>query len=78
MDHAEAKKVSICIEETDNDICLSIIDDGKGFDSKKQDKTFGLTTMQKRIASINGEIAIVSTPGRGTKISVSVAKQAIN
>jgi PAS domain S-box-containing protein len=78
MDHAEAKNVSICIEETGNEICLSIIDDGKGFDSKEKDKIFGLTTMQKRIASINGEIAIASTPGRGTKISVSVAKQTIN
>ena len=52
MEHAEAKNVSISIEEIGNDICLSIVDDGKGFDNKEQCKTFGLTTMQKRIASI--------------------------
>lgn len=76
MDHAEAKNVSICIEEVGKDICLTIIDDGKGFfDNKEQNKTFGLSTMQKRIASINGEIAIKSKPGKGTKICVSVPKQ---
>jgi PAS domain S-box-containing protein len=75
MEHAEAKTVSIHIEEIGDDICLSIVDDGKGFDNKEQAKTFGLTTMQKRIASINGKIDIESKPGKGTKISVWVAKQ---
>jgi PAS domain S-box-containing protein len=74
MHHAEAKNVTIIIKEIGNDICLSIIDDGKGFDRKEHNKTFGLTTMQKRTASINGEIAIESKPGKGTEINVSVAK----
>jgi signal transduction histidine kinase len=75
MHHAEAKSVSITIEEAGNDIRLSIIDDGKGFDSKKTNTAFGLTTMQKRISSINGEIAIDSKPGKGTRISAIVPKQ---
>jgi len=78
MDQAEANSVNIRIEEISNDICLTITDDGKGFDSKKQNENFRLTGMQKRIASINGEIAIESNPERGTMINVSVAKQSNN
>ena len=74
MYHAQAKTVTITIEDRGNAICLSITDDGKGFDIKKQKHKFGLVNIRERTTSINGELIIDSAIGKGTRILVTVAK----
>jgi PAS domain S-box-containing protein len=73
--HAHAKSVKISIDDIDDEICLCIIDDGKGFDIKQQKRTSGLVGMRERAVSINGRFTIESETGRGTRICVTVAKQ---
>ena len=73
--HAHANSVKIRIEGIGDDVCLCIIDDGKGFDMKQQKPTSGLTSMRERAISINGQLTIESETGRGTKICVTIAKQ---
>jgi PAS domain S-box-containing protein len=72
--HAQAKKVSINIEEIGNKVGLCITDDGKGFDPKIQKRKSGITNMRKRITSINGQLSIKSAPGKGTKVCVKIPK----
>ena len=72
--HAYANSVKISIEDIGDEICLCIIDDGKGFDIKQQTQTSGLTGMRERVASINGQLTIESETGKGTRIYVAVAK----
>ncbi len=74
MYHAQANKVTVRIEESDDKIILSIIDDGKGFDIAEQKKTFGLINMHERAASINGNLSVKSMPGKGTRVIVSVPR----
>ncbi len=74
MYHAVASSVQISIEDADDKIILTIIDDGKGFDVDKQLQTPGLTRIRERAASINGQLTIQSGPGAGTKICVEVIK----
>ena len=74
MYHAEAKKVIIIIKEDGNNIYLSITDDGKGFDQHQLKASPGLHSMIERAASIQGQLKIESEMGKGTTITVIVAK----
>jgi PAS domain S-box-containing protein len=67
--HAGATEAAINIESIGNRICLSITDNGKGFEPGTQAQTDGLTEIQQRAASINGEVIINSEIGKGTRIS---------
>ena len=73
--HSQAKSVSINIRENDQKVVLTIFDNGKGFDSKKERQRSGLSVIRNRVASINGKLKISSKPGEGTLISVVVEKQ---
>ena len=67
--------MSINIRENDQKVVLTIFDNGKGFDSKKERQRSGLSVIRNRVASINGKLKISSKPGEGTLISVVVEKQ---
>jgi len=74
MDHAQASRVKISIEDKDRKIYLSIADDGTGFDAGQQKQTPGLTNISKLVASINARLTIHTAPGCGTRIEVVVPK----
>lgn len=72
--HSEAKNISINLEKRKGNFVLSIVDDGKGFDRKKvtEKRTLGLLGMNERTMMIGGRYEIISAPGKGTKVSVTV------
>jgi signal transduction histidine kinase len=71
--HADARHVFITLEQTDHHCVLDIRDDGKGFDPvASRRKSFGLAGMKERVLMLGGEIAISSSPGKGTAITVHV------
>lgn len=72
--YAEAKKVISSLEQDDNVLTLKIEDDGKGFDLDKinNNHSFGILGMKERVASLRGTLRIVSSPGKGTVITVSI------
>ncbi len=76
MYHAEASEVNIRLSEDDNDIHLSIADNGKGFEIQKIIQQNGLNSIRERVDSINGKFRIDSAPGKGTQIQVSIHKPA--
>ncbi len=69
--HAEASRVSININETSDTLELCIVDDGKGFDVTHKKNTSGFAGMRGRAASINGELHVESSIGKGTKICLT-------
>ncbi len=75
--HAEATKVACTMTRRDNNIILSIKDNGKGFDPTKTagKKTLGLLGMKERILMMEGKFDINSRPGAGTEIIVTVPLQ---
>ena len=73
-DYANAGKVTVSIKEMDDNIQLTVMDDGKGFDIDDTKQTHGFTSMRQRAASINGQFTIQSKAGEGTQIQVIVAK----
>ncbi|CAN5894001.1 hypothetical protein BH11BAC4_BH11BAC4_19360 [soil metagenome] len=70
--HAEANNVKIVLELEEGKICLSITDDGRGFEINDMKKTSGFINMRERAASINGNIIIKSEIGIGTVIRLTI------
>jgi ligand-binding sensor domain-containing protein/signal transduction histidine kinase len=68
--HSHATKVEIHLEYQPETVKMSIRDNGKGFDPAKRPSGIGLRAIRERTHSINGQVEIESTPGKGTTISV--------
>jgi PAS domain S-box-containing protein len=73
--HAKANHVRIRIEDQGGEIQLSIEDDGKGFEADRQKRSGGLIRMRERASSINGQLTVLSEPGKGTAVSVRIKKE---
>jgi PAS domain S-box-containing protein len=76
--HAEAENVRVSFQLVQNQLCMTVEDDGKGFDfstfhNHNVIKTkFGLNIMQERALEIGGKIDVKSIPGKGTRITLYV------
>jgi len=68
------KRIEVQLHEESDEIHLTIMDLGKGFDvgAAKKGQGLGLTSMQERVRAVNGKIAIESKPMGGTTIHVRV------
>lgn len=72
--HAHASKVSVELVWNGKDLTLTISDDGQGFSLEEVPigNHYGLQFMRERIESIMGSFLVQSTPGVGTRISISL------
>ncbi|RYY53662.1 MAG: PAS domain S-box protein [Chitinophagaceae bacterium] len=71
--HSGAKKVYVSLKESDNNVILTVRDNGYGFDEEKtRKKTLGLLGMKERSTVMGGDYSITSAPGEGTTVKVSV------
>lgn len=67
--HAHASRVDISIDAGEDDVVLTVRDNGRGFDtSRAPHKSFGLAGMRERGYMLRGEVTIDSAPGRGTTV----------
>jgi PAS domain S-box-containing protein len=73
--HAAAQKVKIIINETSGIVHLAVTDDGKGFDTNKKGKGIGLANIFSRVDAYNGEVNIVSSPGKGCTLELKFPLQ---
>lgn len=77
MLHAAPSSVEIHVHESSQNITLSILDNGKGFELDKIQSSGGLSHMKERAASINGKLEIETAVGAGTKVIVVVEKSSV-
>lgn len=72
--HAGASVINIVIEFLRDAVTVTVEDNGRGFDTAENvgSESFGLLGMRERINLLNGEFAIKSLKGTGTKISIKV------
>lgn len=73
--HSGVKTVRIEVEQSEDQIVLSIEDEGLGFDvrqlhSEKGRSGTGLPGVQERISYIGGRLEIESAPGRGSRFEL--------
>ncbi|HEX6847267.1 MAG TPA: PAS domain S-box protein [Chitinophagaceae bacterium] len=69
--YADAKSVIISLKEENNVVCLSIKDDGKGFDVSVQSKGIGFINIVNRVDAFGGEMVLDSSPGNGCSLQVN-------
>jgi len=72
--HACACHIRVSLSETEGGLHLSVQDDGLGFDAAEVRKKsgLGLLSIRERVRLVHGKHRIVSEPGRGTAIEVTV------
>lgn len=72
--HSDAGRVDIHLSYMENNLSLSIADDGKGFDrcAIAGGNTSGISNMSKRAKMIGADFAIDSTIGAGAVVRLSV------
>ena len=60
---------AVVIDITDNGVLrFEVRDDGEGFDQRSAPVGVGTTSMRDRLAAVAGELTIVSSPGKGTRV----------
>jgi signal transduction histidine kinase len=76
--HASAKNITIKLGFADGTATLIISDDGTGFDINSIDNTshFGLAGVRERAQMAGGEVDIISKPGEGTTIKLTIKQVA--
>jgi signal transduction histidine kinase len=70
--HAHATDVTVHIKRCDGQLMLEIQDNGIGMPEHAQGPGCGLSGMRERISAMGGALAIDSTPGVGTRLSLSI------
>lgn len=71
LKYAQATKVTISIQHETNRVHLLIVDNGKGFDTAFQAKGIGLSNISNRVNAFNGEVKVITAPGKGCTLEVS-------
>ncbi|MES9944652.1 MAG: sensor histidine kinase [Candidatus Thiodiazotropha sp.] len=72
--HAKATHVSVKLTASKATYSLEVTDNGKGFDLSQQRSSFGISGMQQRVESVNGQMDIDAKPGEGATIKVNIPK----
>jgi signal transduction histidine kinase len=75
--HAHADKAVMTLRTSPQSTCLTVADDGDGFDPMAvhpptRDHGWGLMIMRERAAAIGAHLNVVSAPGHGTSIVVTI------
>jgi signal transduction histidine kinase len=78
LKHADAQHIWIRIAPAQHDLTITVQDDGKGFDmqavkaSYDQRGSFGLLSLEERARLVGGSAELLSAPGAGTTVRVTV------
>ncbi len=73
--HAEAHTVIVELKATEQELLLTVRDDGKGFHTGRRATTpggFGLLIMRERMRAMGGAFTVESRPGEGTTLKASM------
>jgi signal transduction histidine kinase len=80
--HARAHEILVLLDGSDSkQLCLSISDDGVGFvpssGEESQVSGFGMKTMRERADALGGSLRVISAPGKGTTVEVTIPNREI-
>jgi signal transduction histidine kinase len=82
--HANAKRVTVMLKTVADDLQISIIDDGNGFDLEQVQSVgnagggFGLFSIGERMFDLDGTLEIITKPGEGCRVIMSVPMDSDN
>jgi len=69
--HAKASRIAVKLFALQGQVRMRVADDGIGFDPDSEKLTsYGLRSMQERVAEVGGSLEIYSAQGKGTQVEV--------
>ena len=75
--HASANAIEVTLEYRDKGVRLLVHDDGRGLDPELlrfgREGHFGLPGMRERAERIGGQLRVLSRPGSGTDVELSIS-----
>lgn len=67
--HAQARTVTVRVEQIDQELRIMVADDGQGFDTQQiPSNALGLRQMRERLGALRGELTILSKQGQGSEL----------
>ncbi len=72
--HAQPSEIGISMYDRDNHVCVDIQDNGIGFLPEKIRQGHGMASIKQRAHTINGQLIVESTSGKGTHIHLKIPK----
>jgi signal transduction histidine kinase len=81
FNHANATQVDVTIEEKDDALKFTVIDNGDGLISEKVSasrKNLGLARVVDYVELLNGDLRVLSELGRGTQVILSVPHSSLS
>jgi two-component system sensor histidine kinase DegS len=72
--HAGVKRAMVKLEDNGKVLTLVIRDEGRGFDldASRNKESYGILGMKERVSLFRGKLDIISTPGSGTQVIITV------
>ncbi|MBC5833679.1 ATP-binding protein [Flavobacterium sp. F372] len=70
--YSNAKACTLKIETIDNQLHVSVSDDGVGFNTSKTSEGIGLKNIKERLELINGTLTVLSSPNEGAKFNLVI------
>lgn len=73
--HAQTERAEVILNKTHSRLRLHVIDHGRGFESStelRNDDNHGLPGMMERVERLNGSLSINTSPGEGTRLSITL------
>jgi signal transduction histidine kinase len=80
LKHAAANSVTVRVAVQDGRVTLEVLDDGLGFDpeSVRHGGGLGLIGMRERVKEWGGSLQVISAPGEGTRVCVTLGCQEVS
>lgn len=69
--YSEATQIEIVLKKTENELFLTILDNGKGFIEQDVQRGNGLRNMKSRAKSLGAQFKLKTAPNQGTRIDLS-------
>ena len=70
--HAQARKVSVRVEQDAERFFLAIEDDGRGIDEKRMARKSTLRALRQRVAALDAHMDVITAAGEGTRLELSI------
>lgn len=70
--HAKARSIKVSLMGTDDQLALSVTDDGIGFDSARRRTGLGLCGIEERVKELHGAMTIGNVEGGGTRLAIAL------
>jgi signal transduction histidine kinase len=70
--HARATAIGVMVRARDDEIDVSVSDDGIGLDPSRRAAGFGLRGIEERVRELGGNITLVSAAGQGATLAIKL------